>query len=141
MAGTFQLHVLKSDGTFYEGPCTSLILPMPDGLYGIMARHLNTIGAVYPGEMTIKTPEGEKITAAVASGLFKIEDNDVLVLVETAERPEEIDANRAARSEAAAREAMLQKKSMREYNEAQMWLARAVSRRRIHGRHNVNKPL
>jgi len=135
MAGVFQLRVLAADSVFYEGPCTSLILPMPDGLYGIMARHTNTIGAVVPGEMTIRTPEDERIVAAVASGLFKIEDNEVMVLVETAERPEDIDLHRAQRSEARAREELLQKRSMREYNEAQMWLARAVTRKRVYHRH------
>ncbi|MBQ1484269.1 MAG: ATP synthase F1 subunit epsilon [Eubacterium sp.] len=138
MAGVFQLKVLASDAPFYEGPCTSLIVPMNDGLYGIMAKHVNTIGAVHPGEMTIKPPEGEPLIAAVASGIFKIEDNEVLVLVETAERPEDIDLHRAQRSEAAAREELLQKRSMREYNEAQMWLARAVTRRKVYHRHRKN---
>ena len=135
MAREFSLHVLASDAVFYNGPCVSLVLPMSDGAYGIMAKHINTIGAVYPGEMTIRTPDDTVLHAAVASGIFKVEDGEVLVLVETAERPEDIDLHRAQREEAAAREALLQKKSMREYNEVQTLLARAVTRRRIYHKH------
>ncbi len=135
MAAVFPLKVLAADAPFYEGPCTSLVVPMADGLYGIMAKHTNTIGAVYPGEMTIRPPEGGAVVAFVASGIFKIEDGEVLVLVENAERPEDIDLHRAQRSEAAAREEMLQKRSIREFNEAQTWLARAVSRKKVYHRH------
>ena len=50
--------------------------------------------------------------------------------------PEDIDANRARRDADAAKEAMLQKKSIMEYQAAQATLARAVSRLRVKHRHN-----
>ena len=62
-----------------------------------------------------------------------MEDNDVLVLVDTAERPEEIDANRARRAADQAREALLQKKSIQEYRTAQTNLARALNRLKVRG--------
>ena len=52
----------------------------------------------------------------------------MLVLVETIERPEEIDANRAKAAADAAREAMMQKLSRREYYTTRLTLARAMSR-------------
>ena len=66
----------------------------------------------------------------MSGGLVKVENGEVLILVDTAERPEDIDANRARRDADAAREAMLQKKSIMEYRTAQATLARAVSRLR-----------
>ena len=91
-----------------------------------------------PGTLTYRTPDGETVTAAVSPGLVKVEDNDVLVLVESAERPEEIDANRARRDADAAKEAMLQQHSLREYRTAQANLARAINRLRVkaHYEHN-----
>ena len=62
---------------------------------------------------------------------MKIEDNDVMVMVGTAERPEEIDANRAQRAKDEAMEAMLQKKSIQEYQTAQANLARALNRLKV----------
>jgi len=58
----------------------------------------------------------------------------VLVLVDSVERPEEIDAARARREADQAREAMLQKKSRQEYQLAQASLARAMNRLRVKAR-------
>ena len=94
---TFQVHILAADRTFYEGPCLSLTIPTSDGQRGILARHSNMIAAVQPGLLRYQPP-GEPIQlAAVSMGMVKVEHNDVLVLVDAAERPEEIDAARARR--------------------------------------------
>ena len=58
-----------------------------------------------------------------------------MILVDTAERPEEIDARRARRDADAAKEALLQRKSIMEYRAAQATLARAVSRLRVKHHH------
>ena len=52
-------------------------------------------------------------------------------MVDTVERPEEIDVNRAQRAAAEAKEEMLKKRSRQEYMKAQMELARATSRLRV----------
>ena len=122
----FQVHILAADHTFYEGPCESLVIPTVDGEAGILAHHCNIIAAVVPGELRCRTPEGEEYRAAVSEGLVKVEGGDVLVLVDSAERPEEIDVNRA-------REEMIQKRSIQEYRMAQANLARALNRLRVKG--------
>lgn len=128
---TFHVSILAADGTFYEGPCRSLVVPTQDGQYGIWANHSNAIGAVVPGELLYTIPGREEQCAAVSSGLMKIENNTVLVLVDSAERPEEIDANRAKHAAEAAREALVQKQSIQEYRMTQANLARAISRLRV----------
>jgi F-type H+-transporting ATPase subunit epsilon len=55
--------------------------------------------------------------------------------VDTAERPEEIDANRARRAADEAKEALLQKRSIQEYHAAQANLSRALSRLRVKHRY------
>ena len=59
---------------------------------GILAGHSNTIAALVPGAMSVTLPNGERRTAAVSGGLIKVENNEVLVLADSAERPDEIDA-------------------------------------------------
>ena len=66
--------------------------------------------------------------ASVGNGMLRVEKNDVLVLVETAERPEEIDEARARAAEEDAREQMLQKKSYQEYRMAEIQLERELAR-------------
>ena len=128
----FQLHILAADRVMYEGPCESLVIPTPRGQYGILAGHIDLITAVVPGKLTYRVPDGDAQPLAVSAGLTKVED--VLVLVDTAERPEEIDANRAKRAAEQAKEALLQKQSRREYHAAQATLARALSRLKVKGK-------
>ena len=130
---SFQVHVLAADRTFYEGPCVSLTIPTSDGEQGILAHHSDMIAAVLPGTLRYQAPDGPIQLAAVSSGMVKIEKNEVLVLVDSVERPEEIDAARARREADEAREAMLQKKSRQEYQLAQATLARAMNRLRVKG--------
>lgn len=132
----FRVQILAADHPFYEGECCSLMLPTSNGMYGIQAHHSNMITAITAGTLRYRIREDEVLEAAVSGGLAKVENGEVLILVDTAERPEEIDANRARRDADAAKEAMLQRKSIMEYQTAQATLARAVSRLRVKRRHN-----
>lgn len=128
---TFMLSVLAADSCIYIGECSSVILPAADGQYGVLADHSNTISAVVPGLLEYTLPNGEVQSVAVSNGMVKIENNEVMILVDSAERPEEIDIRRAERAAAEAREQMLQKKSIMEYRTAEAYLARALNRIKI----------
>lgn len=131
MRETFMTHILAADRKFYEGPLESLIMPTNEGQYGILAKHRNVITATVPGVLKYKLPNEEFKTAAVSSGLVKVENGEVLILVDSCERPEEIDVNRAKKAEARAKEEMLQKKSIQEYQNAKLHLARAINRLKV----------
>lgn len=131
---TFQVHILAADKTLYEGPCVSLTIPANDGERGILAHHSSMMAAIVPGMIRWQPPGQEVQLAAVSPGMVKVEANEVLVLVDSAERPEEIDEARARRRADEAREAILQKKSIQEYQLAQSSLARALNRLRVKGR-------
>lgn len=132
---TFSFHLYGADRLFYEGECLSVIVPAVDGQYGVLADHANLITAIVPGELTFTLPNvSQPQMVAVAGGIMKVEDNDVLVLVESVLRPEEIDADRAMKEEAAAREALLQKRGRVEYRSAQAQLARAVTKLKVRRR-------
>ena len=127
----FQVHILASDHPFYEGTCCSLTLPTSDGMRGIRAHHSNMIAALVPGTLRYQIREDVTLEAAVSRGLAKVENGEVLILVDTAEQPEDIDAMRAKRDADAAKEALLQKRSIQEYRAAQATLARAITRLRV----------
>ncbi len=133
----FNLKVLAADRPFFDGSCVSLVIPTNDGEMGIQASHSNMIAAIVPGTIRITTEEGTQI-AAISEGIIKVEDNQVLILSDTIERPEEIDENRAARAIAEAKEAILQKKSRKDYYAAQARMTRAISRLKTKSYRNVN---
>ena len=135
---TFQVHILAADRTFYEGPCVSLTIPTSDGERGILAHHENMMAAIQPGMLRYQAPGEEVQLAAVSPGMVKVEHNDVVVLVDSAERPEEIDEARARREADEAREALLQQKSRQEHQLAQSTLARALNRLRVRSHGTIN---
>ena len=134
MAATFQLDVLAASVPFFRGKCVSVVIPTTDGEYGVLAGHCKTVGAVSAGELRFETESGETRRAAVAPGLFKVDGDRVLLLLDAAERPEDIDVNRALRARREAEEQLRQKRSAAEYQAAMSDLARALNRLRISGR-------
>ena len=127
----FPVHILAADEPFYEGPCQSISVPTTTGMYGVLAHHPNVILAIVPGTLRYRCEGEDEKLAAVSAGLMKVENGEVLILVDSAERPEEIDANRAQRAADRAKEELLQKKSIQEYRMAQSNLARALSRLQV----------
>ncbi len=130
---TFHVRILAADRTFYEGPCLSMTVSTSDGELGILAHHSSMIAAVRPGTLRFRAPDQPEQLAAISPGMVKVEKNEVLVLVDSVERPGEIDAARAQREADEAREVLLQKKSRQEYQIAQATLARALNRLRVKG--------
>lgn len=128
MQHTFQLSILAMDHPFFEGECVSMDFPTTDGQYGIKANHSNIVAAVVEGELHFKEPDGTLHIAAVSEGMIKVESNKVLILVGTIERPDEIDEKIAQRDLEEAREALINKRSIYEYNAAQAKMARTFNR-------------
>lgn len=132
---SFYIHILARDHVVARGDCVSLVLPVYDGLYGIQAHHSNMISTVEPGILRCTMADGENICVVVSSGFVKVEDNDVLVLLESAEAPEEIDSTRAKLAAEEAEAILRGKRSAMEHRLAQASLIRATNRLRAKGRY------
>ena len=125
---SFYIHVLAEDHVVARGDCLSMVLPLEDGLYGVQAHHSNMISAIVPGILTCTMADGSAVRSAVSRGLVKVENNDVLVLIESAENPEAIDLDRAKRAAWEAQEILHRKHSLMEQTAAEASLARAINR-------------
>lgn len=129
---TFGLKIIASDKVFYEGRCRKLIIPAPDGEKGILANHENMVIAIVVGMAKVQlSGEEEWKDLAVGSGFAEIVNNRVTLLVDTAERPEDIDVRHAKEQQERAEEQMRQKQSIQEYYHTQASLARAMNRLRV----------
>ena len=128
---SFDISILAADKPFFNGKCESIIIPTSDGLYGIWANHQNLISDIIPGMLEMRKQNGETVIAAVSEGIVKVEDGNALVLVDTIELPEEIDINCAKRNADRAKEELLQKRSIRDYYQAQARMARALNRMKV----------
>lgn len=128
---TFSLKIIASDRIFYEGRCRKLTLPALDGEIGILANHENTVIALSVGYARMEIEENHWVEMALGEGFAEIINNRVTVLVDTAERPEEIDVRRAEEAKERAQERLRQKQSIQEYYMTQAALSRAMSRLKV----------
>ena len=128
---TFGLKIIASDKVFYEGRCRNLIIPAPDGEVGLLPHHENMVIAIEVGIARMEVEAGEWNEIAVGTGFAEIVNNRVSLLVDTAERPEDIDVRRAQEQKERAEEQMRQKRSIQQYYHTQASLARAMNRLRL----------
>ena len=88
----FWLKVIASDHVFYNGNCESLVVPAHDGEVGILPHREAMILAIQEGELRFRVPgENQYREAVVGIGIVQVANNRVTVVVDTAERPEDID--------------------------------------------------
>ena len=131
----FQRIIASSDKIFYDGPCLSLVVPAWDGEYAFMAKHQECVAAVSIGTLRVKKPDGSVVLGVCGLGLVCFEKNRAVVLVDTIERPEDIDEVQARRAKEQAEEELKEAKSQQEYNASQAALARAIYRLSARGKY------
>ena len=136
---TFELKVIAIDKTFFTGKCQQVIVSATDGSIGIMAHHENTVMALVEGPMRIQLEDGTWLEAVTGIGHAQIAYNRVTILVDFAEKPEEIDERRAKEALERAQEAMRQKQSIQEYHMSQANMARAMARLAAKKHYNKDK--
>ena len=124
---SFILNITASSGEFYQGSCESMVLPVKDGVYGVQAGHSPVLVAIHMGMLKF-TVDGETREILVGDGIAEVTPTFVLLLVDSAERPEDIDKNRAEAARIRDEERLQHKQSMHEYYQTKIALDRAMQR-------------
>ncbi len=130
MDKTFYLEIITPEKQFYVGPASSLVMPALDGEYGVQPGHEPIVTAIEPGLVRFQA-DGAWNEVVVSDGFAEVMPDYVILLVSSAERPEEIDRARAERAKERAEERLRQKQSVREYHLSKAALARAMARLRV----------
>ncbi len=98
-----------------------------EGELGILPDHAPLITSLEPGLISVKAGEKWDIFA-VAGGFLEVSNNQVVVLADTAERPEEIDVERARRAKERAEEHLASGEPDVNVDRARANLRRALAR-------------
>ena len=130
MAGTFFLEIVAPDRKFFSGEVETLILKTPEGEIGILKGHMPMVVAVAIGPIKI-VKDGEWLEAVVSEGFIEIRQEKTIMLVDTAEWPNEVDINRAKAAAERARERLQSQLSQIEYIRSQAALQRALTRLKV----------
>ena len=86
----FMLSITASSGEFYQGDCEDLTLPISDGIYGVQAGHNPVLVALHMGILHFVV-DGKARDVLVGDGIAEVTPAYVMVLVDSAENPEDID--------------------------------------------------
>ena len=135
---SFELEILTPERVFYRGECVSLIVPVSDGMLGIMAHCEPLTASLEIGEAYYTRPDGEKILFSISGGMIDVENNTVKLLCEYALLPEEIDAEKARREAEDARSELAKKQSRLDYLLSQRMLMNAVNNLKVKEKTSVN---
>ncbi|TSD01863.1 MAG: F-type H+-transporting ATPase subunit epsilon [Parcubacteria group bacterium Athens0714_25] len=98
-----KLKIVTPEKTVYEGEIGQITLPVSDGEVTILPNHRSYIASLKAGEIYLKT-EKDDLYIAVSGGFIEFDQNNLVVLADTAERAEEIDIKRAEQARKRAEE-------------------------------------
>jgi F-type H+-transporting ATPase subunit epsilon len=93
----FELSIVTPEGRVYHGRVESVVLPGSEGDFGVLGGHERFLAPLRIGEIEIRDERGQRF-AAVSGGFADVSGEQVVVLAETCELAERIDAARAQRA-------------------------------------------
>lgn len=130
MAKTIQVDIVTPERVAYSEEVEMVIVPAIDGDLGVLPNHAPLITGLQIGEVRIKN-NGEEIKIATSGGFVEVKPDQVNILADTAEFPEEIDVERAAAAKERAKKRL--EEGGRDVNEvrAEAALNRAINRIKV----------
>ncbi|KQC07747.1 MAG: hypothetical protein APR62_00390 [Smithella sp. SDB] len=128
MADELMLEIVSPETMVFSGKIEEVTIPGTEGEFGVLRGHEAFLSSVDIGELNF-LKEGKKTLYAVNTGYAEVTSDKVTVLIETAERSDHIDKERAlkAKDNAETRLSQLTKEDV-EYELARAALARAIAR-------------
>ncbi|MBQ8177797.1 MAG: ATP synthase F1 subunit epsilon [Clostridia bacterium] len=134
----FYLEILTPERVFYRGECLSLIVPITDGMFGVMANREPITASLTDGEAYYTKPDGEKILFSISGGMLDVENNVAKLLCESALLPEEIDEERERIEAENARSELKKSQSKRDYMLSKLMLSKAINNLKVKQKQSIN---
>jgi F-type H+-transporting ATPase subunit epsilon len=127
MANTFQLEIVTPSRLLVKDAAEEAQIPGVTGYLGILPGHAPLITELGVGEITYKA-SGATHTLSVAWGFMEVLPDKVTILAEAAERPHEIDVERAQKAKDRAEQRLKSNDVEVDYTRAEDALQRAETR-------------
>ena len=135
---SFYLEILTPERVFYKGECLSLMIPITDGMLGIMANREPITASVTQGEAHYTDKDGNTVRFSVMGGMVDVENNTVKLLCDSALLPEEIDVEQQRREAEELRSRLAAAQSERDYKLSKLMLANAINNIKIKQKTTIN---
>jgi|SRR3989338_4079050 len=133
------IELITPDGPVFEGEADSISLPTPDGEITVLPHHIPIISLVVAGSILVRQGK-EELLFAVSRGVVEVDGTSLRVLVDTADRAEELEEAAIEKAKAAAEKLLTEKRHDAEgFAEATAILERELARLRVTRRHRSRK--
>ena len=127
MEDFLKLIIITPDKEFYTGEIVEIVAENEYGHLGILPHHIDMATVLLPSITTFTQKDGKKLKAFTSSGIMNVSNNEVKLLCDASEWPEDIDIKRAEEAKNRA-EMRLNKKDGVDFERAEVALMRALMR-------------
>jgi F-type H+-transporting ATPase subunit epsilon len=128
MSDELMLEIVTPEKMAFSGNVEEVTIPGTEGEFGVLRGHEALLSSIEIGELNF-TKEGKKSYYAVNTGYAEVTSNKVTILIETAERSDIIDKDRARKAKEVAEASLAQiTKEHNEYEKLHLALLRAITR-------------
>ena len=124
------LDIVSAEGAIFSGEADFVIAPASEGDVGIAPRHAPLLTELRPGPVRVQREGGDEQLFYVTGGLLEIQPDAVMVLADSALRPEQLDVDAAEDARRKAEEALAGATEKSDIEKAQRDLAEASARQR-----------
>lgn len=130
MANVLDLEVVTPEKVLLKEKVTSLIVPATEGYVGVLYNHAPLITGLKPGVVKYRLGEGkgDLRVLSISTGFMEVAHNVATLLVDTAERPEDIDVERAKAAKARAEKRLHERHPGLDVHRAELALHKALAR-------------
>jgi len=105
-AHTIHVDIVSAEGELFSGAAAMVFASGSEGELGIMPRHAPLLTLLKPGEVRVRTPDGEDHHFFVGGGALEVQPHKVTVLADTALRAKDLDEAAALAARQRAQEAL-----------------------------------
>ena len=123
------VEIVTPDGIVFSSDVTACTAPGEHGQFQILSGHAPFLANLKIGEIKVQKQDEKKVLAT-SSGFLEVKDNNISIIVESAEFAENIDITRAKEAERRARK-KLEEKGDVDLFRADLALLRALNRLKV----------
>ncbi|MFG6147331.1 F0F1 ATP synthase subunit epsilon [Halobacillus sp. B23F22_1] len=124
---TLTVSVVTPDGPVLEDAYEMVSCKAESGELGILPGHIPMVAPLTISSVRLKQ-EGSSERIAVSGGFLEVRPDQVTILAQSAEKPSDIDIDRARRAKERAEQRMANKQSDIDFRRAELALKRAINR-------------
>ncbi|KAA3611268.1 MAG: F0F1 ATP synthase subunit epsilon [Calditrichaeota bacterium] len=128
MSENLHLEIVTPFGKTFSEEVLSCVVPGVRGQFQILTNHAPVISNITVGAIKIRTNSKESVYIATSGGFCEVRNNEIKVIVESAEKSDEIDVSRALKSKERAEERLKTKSENIDDIRAKLALSRAINR-------------